>query len=77
MFRYPPDQRGIPHSTPFKASILVGTRSFLQLMWDPLIYLIRGLASLLAHSLVFTPFEVQLPHWHIAQCLALIPFVTV
>ena len=31
---------------------------------------------LLAHRLVSTPLGAQPPRWHLAQCLALIPFVT-
>ena len=38
--------------------------------------LLRAPASLLAHHLVSTPFGEQPPCWHIARCLALIPFVT-
>ena len=38
--------------------------------------LLRGPASLLAHRLMSTPFESQPPRWHIARCVALIPFVT-
>ena len=65
------------HNSPsFGASVLSGTRSLLQLMWDPSIHPLQGPMSLLAHRLVSTPFRVQHPRWHIAQCLALIPFVT-
>ena len=52
-----------PRSGP---SVLVGTRSLLQLMWDPPTFL-------LAHRLMSTPFGAQPPRW-CARCLALIPF---
>ena len=65
---------GISQSTPLQGP---ASRSFLQSMWDPYqIHLLRGLASLLAHRLMSTPFGEQPPHRHIARCLALIPFVT-
>ena len=38
--------------------------------------LLRDPASLLVHHIVSTPFGEQPPRWQIAQCLALIPFVT-
>ena len=54
-----------------------GTRSFLQWTWNLCQILpLLGPASLLAHCLVSTPFGEQPPHWHVARCLALIPFVT-
>ena len=54
----PPNRCGISQSTPSGLNVLVGTRSFLQLMWDPYqIHSLRGLASLLAHRLVSTLFR--------------------
>ena len=55
------------------SSVLAGTRSFLQSMWDHhQIHPFQGLT----HCLMSTPFGEQSPRWHIAQWLALIPFVT-
>ena len=45
---------------PSESSILTGTRSLLQSMWDPPIYPFWGLVSLLAHRLVSTPFGLRL-----------------
>ena len=42
---------------PSRPSVLVGTRSLLQSMWDPPIHLLRGPSSLLAHRLMSTPFQ--------------------
>ena len=87
-----PNQCGILQSSPPSGpSVLSGTRSFLQSIWAHRVVStpLRGTASLLAHrpvsssslgfpfqALCLPPFGEQPPRWHIAPCLALIPFVT-
>ena len=62
---------------PSLPSVLAGTLSFLQSMWDHLqIHPLWDPASLVAHRLVSTPFGEEREGWHIVRCLALIPFVT-
>ena len=57
MFRSPPQPMwDLTIHLPARPSILAGTRSLLQSMWDSLIHsLSRGPASLLKHCLVSTP----------------------
>ena len=53
-----PTNVGHHNPPPSGPSVLVGTRSFLQSIWDPLqIHPLWGPASLLAHRLVSTPFR--------------------
>ena len=60
---------------PSGPSVLAGTLSFLQSMWDrPQIHPSLGPASLLAHRLVSTPFWGTVGR--LTHRLALIPFVT-
>ena len=78
MFHYPLQSMwGISQSTPFwgPASSLAFVLFSIQCGTPP-IHPFRGLASLLAHCLVSTPFGAQPPRWHIARCLALISFLT-
>ena len=79
----PTQDVGSHNPPPSGPSVLVSTRSFLPSTWDHhQIHPLRGPTSLslslslLAHRLMSTPFGEQPPRWHIARCLALIPFVT-
>ena len=54
----------------FGASILAGTRSFLQLMWDPQSTPFGTQHPYWHNALCPTPFGAQPPRWHITRCLA-------
>ena len=65
------------HNPPLsRTSVLDGTRSFLQSMWNLTIHLFRGLAFSLALVPLFnwcgisqyTTFRAQHPRWHTARC---------
>ena len=78
MLRFPPQPMWdltIHPPPPLGPSVLAHIRSPLQSMWDSPIHPLQVPAFSLAHRLVSTPVGVQSP-WHIARCLALIPFVT-
>ena len=62
--------------SPLGPCIIADIRSLLQLMWDPPIHTPSGPSILAGTPPRVHPLRGQPPHWHIARCLTLIPFVT-
>ena len=72
-----PTNVGHHNPPPFGASVLAGTHSILQSMWDHYqIHPLWGQHPYWHTASCLPPFREQRKGWHIIRCLTLIPFVT-